>query len=46
MRLLVPTNWDNELLEALKGYPVNDIYGAVEENVIGGGRPYKNRVAY
>jgi len=39
MRLSVPTNWEIELLEALKDYPVNDIYGAVEGNVIGGGRP-------
>jgi collagenase-like PrtC family protease len=39
MRLLVPTNWNSKLLEALENYPVDGIYGALDRTVIGGGRP-------
>lgn len=39
MKLSVPTNWDFELLERLKEYPVDDVYGALGKTVVGGGRP-------
>lgn len=39
MKLSVPINWDIELLEALKDYPVDDVYGAMDRTIIGGGRP-------
>ncbi len=39
MKLSVPTNWDVELLEALRDYPVENIYGAVDRSILGGGRP-------
>lgn len=39
MRFSVPTNWDIELLEALRDYPVENIYGAIDRSIMGGGRP-------
>lgn len=39
MKLSVPTNWDSELLEKLADYPVHDIYGVSDKNIIGAGRP-------
>jgi len=39
MKLNVPTNWDNELIEGLEGYPIVSFYGMLNSGVIGGGRP-------
>lgn len=35
----VPINWDTELLEALKDYPIYDVYGSMDKTIIGGGKP-------
>jgi len=39
MQLRVSTNWDPELPERLKGYPVSGLYGKLADDVIGGCRP-------
>ncbi|NUQ66447.1 MAG: U32 family peptidase [Pirellulales bacterium] len=42
MRLSVATNFETELIEAIKGYPVLELYGKLREDAIGGGRaPYQ-----
>ena len=40
MRLNVPTNFDPRLIEAIDGFPVDTVYGKMQRDVIGGGRPY------
>ncbi len=39
MRLSVPCNFDEALLEGLRGYPVTELYGKVTVDYAGGGRP-------
>ena len=39
MRLSVATNFDDKLIEELKKYPVYEVYGKLQEDYIGGGRP-------
>lgn len=39
MRLNVPTNFDPNLIKALEGLPIDTVYGKVQRDVIGGGRP-------
>ena len=39
MRLSVACNFDDELLDGLKGYPVYEVYGKVTKDFAGGGRP-------
>lgn len=39
MKLSVATNFDDELIEELKKYPVYEVYGKLQEDNIGGGRP-------
>lgn len=39
MRLSVATNWDQNLLEKLADYPVHDVYAAMHQSLVGGGRP-------
>lgn len=39
MKLSVATNFDDELIEELKQYPVYEVYGKLQEDFIGGGRP-------
>lgn len=39
MRLSVPCNFDEGLLDQLRGYPVYEIYGKVTADYAGGGRP-------
>lgn len=39
MRLSVACNFDEALLEGLKGYPVYEIYGKLTSDYFGGGRP-------
>jgi collagenase-like PrtC family protease len=39
MKLSVGTNFDNQLLEELKGSPVTSVYGKLTEDIVGGGRP-------
>jgi len=38
MRLSVATNFDPELIEKLKGYPVVELFGKLREDAVGGGR--------
>ncbi|MCD6499657.1 MAG: U32 family peptidase [Deltaproteobacteria bacterium] len=39
MRLSVACNFDPELIEGLKGYPVYEVYGKLTSDYFGGGRP-------
>jgi collagenase-like PrtC family protease len=39
MRLSVACNFDDALLDGLRGYPVYEIYGKVTNDFVGGGRP-------
>lgn len=39
MKLSVATNFDDELIEKIKEYPVYEVYGKLQEDCIGGGRP-------
>lgn len=39
MKLSVATNFDDKLIEELKKYPVYEVYGKLQEDYIGGGRP-------
>lgn len=39
MKLSVACNFDDALLEGLKGYPVYEIYGKLTSDYFGGGRP-------
>lgn len=42
MRLSVATNFDPALVEAMKGYPVVELFGKLREDAVGGGRaPYQ-----
>ncbi|PNU21273.1 peptidase U32 [Geothermobacter hydrogeniphilus] len=42
MRLSVATNFDPQLIESLKDYPVVELFGKLREDVVGGGRaPYQ-----
>src|SRR5512134_3668884 len=42
MRLSVATNFDPRLVDALKGYPVVELFGKLREDAVGGGRaPYQ-----
>ena len=39
MKLMVPCNWDLELLEETKDIPIYDFYGAMHTSPVGHGRP-------
>ena len=39
MRLSVACNFDDALIEGLRGYPVYEVYGKVTQDYAGGGRP-------
>ncbi len=39
MRLVVATNWDDELLRGLEGLPVHCVFGKLQRDLVGGGRP-------
>ncbi len=42
VRLSVATNFESELIEGIKDYPVLELYGKLREDAIGGGRaPYQ-----
>lgn len=38
MKLSIATNFDNELIEQIKDYPVEELYGKLSKDFIGGGR--------
>ncbi len=39
MRLEIPTNWDDSLIDIVSEFPVTEMYGNLQETPIGGGRP-------
>jgi len=42
MRFSVATNFDPALVDALRGYPVVELFGKLREDAVGGGRaPYQ-----
>jgi collagenase-like PrtC family protease len=39
MRLVVATSWDDALLQGLRGLPVHAVFGKLQRDLVGGGRP-------
>ena len=39
MKLSVATNFDDDLIDKIKEYPVYEVYGKMQRDFIGGGRP-------
>ncbi len=39
VRLVVATNWDDALLQGLSGLPVHAVFGKLQRDLVGGGRP-------
>ncbi len=39
MKLSLATNFDDNLIDLIKDYPVYELYGKLKEDMIGGGRP-------
>lgn len=39
MKISLATNFDNDLIDQIKEYPVYEIYGKLKNDIIGGGRP-------
>ena len=39
MKISLATNFDNSLIDQIKGFPVYEIYGKMRNDFIGGGRP-------
>ncbi len=39
MKLSVATNFDDRLIDKLKDYPVYEVYGKLQQDYVGGGRP-------
>lgn len=39
MKISLATNFDDELIEKVKEYPIYEVYGKLNEDIIGGGRP-------
>ena len=39
MRLIVATSWNDDLLQGLQGLPVQAVYGKLQADLVGGGRP-------
>ena len=39
MRLIVATSWEDELLRGLAGLPVQAVFGKLQSDLVGGGRP-------
>jgi collagenase-like PrtC family protease len=39
VRLVVATNWDDDLLRGLAGLPVYAVFGKLQRDLVGGGRP-------
>ena len=38
MKISLATNFDDELIEKVKEYPIYEVYGKLNEDIIGGGR--------
>ncbi len=39
MKISLATNFNDELIEQIKNYPVYEIYGKLKDDILGGGRP-------
>ena len=39
MKISLATNFDDELIDKIKGYPIYEVYGKMKEDILGGGRP-------
>ena len=39
MKISLATNFDNNLIDELKGYPIYEVYGKLKHDIMGGGRP-------
>jgi collagenase-like PrtC family protease len=39
VNLMVPTNWDDELITTIRDFPVSAVYGKLDSDYFGGGRP-------
>lgn len=39
MKISLATNYQDDLIEQIKGYPIYEIYGKLKNDIIGGGRP-------
>lgn len=39
MKISIATNFDNKLIDELKGYDIYEVYGKLNEDIVGGGRP-------
>lgn len=39
MKISLATNFDDELIDKIKNYPVYEVYGKLKEDILGGGRP-------
>jgi collagenase-like PrtC family protease len=39
MKISLATNFDDNLIDQIKKYPVYEVYGRLKEDIIGGGRP-------
>ncbi|MCK4916607.1 MAG: U32 family peptidase [Candidatus Omnitrophica bacterium] len=39
MQLIVPTNWDDSLIKDLEGLKVKEVFGKLQSDCFGGGRP-------
>lgn len=39
MKISLATNFDNNLIDKIKGYPVYEVYGKLKYDCVGGGRP-------
>ena len=39
MKISLATNYENELIEQIKDFPIYEIYGKLKNDIVGGGRP-------
>lgn len=39
MQFSIPTNWQPDLIEALKTYPIKELFGSLPQTPVGSGRP-------
>ena len=46
MKISLATNFDDELIDKIKHYPIYEMYGKLNVDIIGGGRPsnYLNKL--
>ncbi len=39
VRLVVATSWDDDLLHGMRGLPIQSVFGKLQRDLVGGGRP-------